>query len=353
MSQKLKSRKQNPVKNKKRVTITLDEKPIWVLRNKQTEMMLDRSTRIRAANAMIHQLDATRGRSRERKNEQLQQRTAKTQNKAKQNQISNIQKKIKKNGSLSLLVISVIILQLFSLPFLVTDLDLIQNERVSTNSVNELKSNYLIQNLKGDTIDTNLAWHLVEGDTLHVNILNADEFPEMAQVVRNVILSEDVLEKYDSFLDKLPTGSKSIYYEGWANALQEASSKKDTTFYIPINYDIIESKDGEGDITIEFSSLTNGDGYAGFTESIADSTQNQILKSHIVIYDVDDLNSIQFETIFRHEFGHALGLAHATYPKDLMYPVVLATYPYISECNIDAIISLYDGEKLSQVICGK
>lgn len=286
--------------------------------------------------------------------EQLQQGIAKTQNKAKQSQISNIQKKIKKNGLRSLLVIAVI-LQLFSLTFLVTSFGLNQqSELVNTNSASELRSEYLIQNLKGDTIDhTGFAWHLVEGDTLHVNILNADKFPEMAQVVRNVILSEDVLEIYDSFQDKLPKGSKSIYYEGWAGALQAASSKKDTTFYIPINYDIIESKNGQGDITIEFSSLTNGDGYTGFTKSIADSTQNQILKSHIVIYDVNDLSSTELEIIFRHEFGHALGLAHATYPKDLMYPVVLTTHPYISECNIDAILSLYDGEKLSKVICKK
>jgi len=36
-----------------------------------------------------------------------------------------------------------------------------------------------------------------------------------------------------------------------------------------------------------------------------------------------------------------------------MHPEVLTAYPYISECNIDAILSLYDGEKLSKVECEK
>ena len=333
---------------------------------------LDRHTRIRVVNKMIHQLEKIRSRSRERKNdiirvesflndltvplgkknEQLEQRIVKTQNKAKQSQISNIQKKIKKRGSRSLLFV-VVLLQLFSLIFLVTGLDLIQSEHTSTTPVGELKSKYLIQNLKGDTIDTHLSWRLVDDDVLHVNILNGDKFPEMAQVIRDVILSETVLEIDDSLLHEVPKGSKSTYYEGWATALQEASSKKDTTFYIPINYDIIESKNGQGDITLEFSRWANGDGYAGFTKSIADSTQNQILKSHIVIYNIDDLSSTRLETIFRHEFGHALGLAHATDPEDLMHPVILTGFPYISECDIDAILSLYDGEKLSQVVCEK
>ncbi|MBI5377824.1 MAG: matrixin family metalloprotease, partial [Thaumarchaeota archaeon] len=52
-------------------------------------------------------------------------------------------------------------------------------------------------------------------------------------------------------------------------------------------------------------------------------------------------------------FGHALGLAHSTAPEDLMAPVVMTSYPYISDCDLSTIIKLYDGGKNSQVICEK
>lgn len=83
-------------------------------------------------------------------------------------------------------------------------------------------------------------------------------------------------------------------------------------------------------------------------KSIADDAQNQILKSEITIY-VDKLSKAQFETILRHEFGHALGLAHSTALEDLMHLTIETNYPYISQCDIDAMVSLYDDGKKSEV----
>lgn len=97
--------------------------------------------------------------------------------------------------------------------------------------------------------------------------------------------------------------------------------------------------------------MKHDDGYSGFTKSIADESQNQILKSEITIYEVDKLSNAQFEAILRHELGHALGLAYSTAPEDLMHPTIETEFPYISGCNIDAIVSLYDGGKKSEVIC--
>ena len=34
-------------------------------------------------------------------------------------------------------------------------------------------------------------------------------------------------------------------------------------------------------------------------------------------------------------------------------PVILTDFPYISECNVDVMTSLYDGNESSQVICEK
>ncbi|TBR09814.1 MAG: matrixin family metalloprotease [Candidatus Nitrosotenuis sp.] len=211
---------------------------------------------------------------------------------------------------------------------------------------------YVIQNLRGDTIDTWLSWRLVQGSTLHVGIINGERFPEKIPLIKEVVESEKSIEVDDSLLHKGPKGSTSTYYVGWQGALEHASENP-TDLYIPSKLQVLESSRGEGDITVILSNERNGDGYSGFTRSIADDSQNQILKSTITIYDTGALNGDQFKTILRHEFGHALGLAHSTAPEDLMAPVVMTSYPYISDCDLSTIVKLYDGGKNSQVTCEK
>ncbi len=207
------------------------------------------------------------------------------------------------------------------------------------------ESRYHIENLRGDTIDTWKSWFLVEDVALTVSIVNSELVSqEKINAIKDSILSEESIEIDDSLQHKGPAGSTSVYYMGWKGALEQAS-KHNTKF------NIIESSKGVPDITIQLTNLRDTNGVSGYTKSITDGSQ--ILKTSITIYGVDSLTSENLATITRHEFGHALGLAHSTAPEDLMAPTINTSYPYISECDVDAVVSLYDNKKSSQVICEK
>lgn len=218
----------------------------------------------------------------------------------------------------------------------------------STESPKTLHSAYVIQNLRGDTTDTNVAWNVPPARTLHIQIQNdAGTTPQKIAAALDAIFSEETIDIDDSVLHKGPAGTASTYYLGWSCALKKAAEKT-TKLNIPTRFDVV--KDG-GDIVIVLSDLKNPDGYTGFTKSIVH--QNQILRVTITIYDTDEISEEQIRTIVRHEFGHALGLAHSTAPEDLMAPVIQTAHPYISDCDIDALSALYDGKQTSQVVCEK
>jgi len=211
------------------------------------------------------------------------------------------------------------------------------------------KSKYLVQNLRGDTLATWFPWMLAGSQALQVNILDNNlATEERIQVIQNTISSDETVDIDNLLTHKGPEGTTQTFYKGWGGALQIAA-QQNTELQIPQSFEFSNSKRPIGDITIELSSLSDPDGYSGYTKSVVD--RGEILKSHIIIYDVNSLSNEQLSIIFMHEFGHALGLAHSSDPDDLMYPVIETDFPYVSECMVDAISGLYDGEKSSEVEC--
>lgn len=265
-------------------------------------------------------------------------------------EIVKIQKEIKKSRSKTLLIAELSVLPVvFLLIFMsgVTD-NLLDSS--PQKQVTQMKTRYFTENLRGDTVDTWKSWRLT-GTTLTVNILKSPRVTDhQLDVIHNAISSDKAIEIDDSIVHKGPKGSSSVYYQGWAGALKSATNEN-TKYQIPTNFDFINTSGGEGDIIITLSNIKDGDGYTGYTKSVTE--ENEILKSFITIYDISNLTDEQLATIVRHEFGHALGLGHSTASEDLMAPTIDMTIPYVSECNVDAIVDLYNANEGKQTICKK
>ena len=209
---------------------------------------------------------------------------------------------------------------------------------------------YVIENLQGDAINTWVSWNLIPEETLQINIVNSAKLSEgQVDAVKDAILSNGTAVIHNSVFQSSDKGS-TIYYLGWEGALNSIP-KKPTEYYIPVNFQITESPNKMGDITIYLVKDSSPDGLSGYTKSAADG--NQILSSKITIYHADRLSSNELGAITRHEFGHALGLAHSKAQYDLMHTTIQTQYPYISQCDVEAISKLYSGMDSSQVICDK
>ncbi|WP_255465105.1 matrixin family metalloprotease [Nitrosopumilus sp. b3] len=223
-----------------------------------------------------------------------------------------------------------------------------ENEEL-LNSIGLFNSEHIVENLRGDSISLSKYWRLPQGTTLSVNILNPVSISdETISIIKESIVSTEKIDIEDSLLHKGPQNSFSNYYVGWAGALENTG---DTKIPIPKNFEVLNSQQSNGDIVVILSNIKDRSGNTGYTKTILEG--DEIVKAFITIYDVDSLSNTQLGTIMRHEFGHAIGLGHSTAPEDLMAPTIDMTYPYISECNIDAIVDLYNEDSDGTTICEK
>jgi len=214
-------------------------------------------------------------------------------------------------------------------------------------------TSHTIQNLAGDEIETWLAWRIPEGESINVKIIEGVFSPEQVKIIEGVFMSYEAIEIDDSLLHKGPKGQISAYYLGWKGALDAASQNGETVYQIPTNFKIVDTQGAIGDITIRGVPVKNADGYLGYTNTIADEANNQVLKADITIYEIKDISEEHFATVLRHEVGHAMGLSHSTDPDDLMAPIITTNYPYMSPCDVQAIHGLYNNNQNSRVICDK
>lgn len=211
-------------------------------------------------------------------------------------------------------------------------------ENIASNPVGLFNSELITQDLKGNSIFLNKYWKISKGETLSINIINSASISEKSiDTIKNSIMSTKTLEIDDSFLNNNQKNTVSTYYVGWKGALQNIGDSK---IPIPKNFKITNSPNVYGDIIVILSNIKDRSGNSGYTKTVLEG--DEIIKAFITIYEVNSLSKNELGTIMRHEFGHALGLGHATDSQDLMAPTIDMTYPFISECNISAMSDLYN-----------
>jgi len=207
-----------------------------------------------------------------------------------------------------------------------------------------LKMGYQVQNLVGDELTTFFAW---SPKTEYLIYLKGDEkfSDEKISVLKDAIFSQEKVEIPNKLLHTAPSGYTTMY-KGWVLAIEENSVRENVE-------ESIELTENEplADVVIELVTHRHPEGYAGWTNNIVDPTTQEIVKSHVTIYNFDNLSKAEIEKITRHEFGHVAGLKHSTDPEDLMYPVIQTNFPYISPCDIQALQAVELGNNAAGIIC--
>jgi len=199
---------------------------------------------------------------------------------------------------------------------------------------------FLPINAKGSelvTINTFLPWKIQDDKTLQVSIIKETPLsPDQIKSIKKAITGYGTI-KFDD----------TIAYISWQEALETASDYK-TKLSMP-TIEMVYDNNMEADITITITDEKNAEGYSGQTTHVVDN--NKIIKSNITIYDINNIALYQISSITRHEFGHALGLAHSDSPDDLMYDIVYLS-SYVTDCDVNTLLALYDGNVQSTSECG-
>jgi hypothetical protein len=257
-------------------------------------------------------------------------------------QLDRIEARSKRNSRLAIVSLGVVLSVFFSY--------IVMGTIEPPQGTEFTSGRYLIENLKGDKLTTMASWHIPSDEVLHVYLVNADVLSQQKiDVIVDAINSKETLVLPNSFMNKDPPNLSSTYYAGWSGAVQ--SITHDTKFPIPKSFDVHVSDNTLGEIVIILSTQKDTEGTLGFTRSIVDDENNDLIKSYITIFDVKNLDDEELAAVVRHEFGHALGLGHSTDEFDLMSHKINSHRAFISECDLDAITSLYNGEKMTEVVC--
>lgn len=169
-------------------------------------------------------------------------------------------------------------------------------------------------------------WKEVKDNTIPVLIIRDTNVSEKrADIVEDVINSKETIN------------SERKLFQGWNEGIKEISKLFGVTVpSLQIQYKLNSTES----ITIYLMEKTNNEEYDGYTNLFYDQN-GKIQKALVKIYNVDELDDIQLESIVRHELGHALGLGHTDAKNDLMQSIIDVNHATISLLDLQAFVRLY------------
>ena len=126
-------------------------------------------------------------------------------------------------------------------------------------------------------------------------------------------------------------------FSGWNEGIKEIS--KELGIEMP-TLKIKRTLDSSESITIYLMGKESKEGFDGYT-NLYYNENREITKAVVSIYNADELNKKEMESIIRHELGHALGLSHTTIENDLMNPNIDVNYNAISLLDLVALAHMY------------
>jgi len=217
-----------------------------------------------------------------------------------------------------------------------------------TLSLTQMQGQFTLQDSSGKILKT-ISREKISSES-RIFIKNELKYPEeKINAIKEAILSFERVQVPNEYLEIEPRNGTTPYFKGWLGAVSYVFEEYDLLDE-PIDVKFLDSEENAEIIFILTDKRSGDDNYA-FTNTIVDEQTHQTVQATIVIYNFDDLESDEIETITRHELGHALGMGHSTDPKDLMYPLLETEYPYISPCNVIGLLQVFQEILDTTVVC--
>jgi hypothetical protein len=175
-------------------------------------------------------------------------------------------------------------------------------------------------------VRTFLPWKTLDDLTLHVSIIKQTPLsPDQEESIKKAIVGSGTVKSDDS-----------TTFVSWKEAL-ENKSEYESGILMPTNIVLVSDNDEEANVAIWVTDEKNPI-FSGYAANVIEG--NTIVKSNIIIYDINSLTGPQISSIVRHEFGHALGLRHSDFAGDLMFGMVPVP-SYVTEHHVVTLMSLY------------
>ena len=87
--------------------------------------------------------------------------------------------------------------------------------KVASHDMSNYNSNYVLQNLQGETVDTWVSWNIEDGRIIHVHVVNeAKVSQDLINAIEDAIISTKAVAIDDSQTGIGPKGTSSVYYVG-------------------------------------------------------------------------------------------------------------------------------------------